>query len=678
MDTNPLLEDRPLPSFARIEPAHAVPAIDQLLGEIRAQTEILLNGPAPGWTNALAPIEDLDDRLNRAWSPISHLHNVADTEDLRAAYNECLPKLTAYATDKYQSEPLYRTFWRVRDGEEYGQLGAAERKIIDNALRDFRLSGIELPPEGRARFKELKQALARLQTKFEENVLDATHAWRKLLADPADLKGLPESALALARQTAQREGMDGLMLTLDIPCYRPVMAYCSNRELREQMYRAYVTRASELAADAGNFDNRAVMEEILQSRRALAQMLGFENFAEYSLATKMAKSTPEVIGFLEDLTRRAKPVAERELQELRDFASARYGARDLQAWDVPYFSERLREERYRISQEDLRPYFPLPRVLDGLFAITRRLYGMRTEPAEAETWHPDVRFFRIIDETDNVRGMFYLDLYARPLKRGGAWMDDCVTRRRRADGSVQTPVAFLNGNFSPPVGESPSLLTHDEVLTLFHEFGHGLHHMLTCVDRPSVAGINGVAWDAVELPSQFMENWCWERDALELLSGHFQTGAPLDSSLLERLRAARNFQSGMQMVRQLEFALFDFRLHMEYEPSRGRTIEALVEDVRRNVAVMQPPAFNRFQNSFTHIFAGGYAAGYYSYKWAEVLSADAYSKFEERGIFDMQTGREFLHHILEMGGSLDAMELFTRFRGRAPQVDALLRHSGIA
>jgi oligopeptidase A len=407
-------------------------------------------------------------------------------------------------------------------------------------------------------------------------------------------------------------------------------------------------------------------------------MLGFENFAEYSLATKMAKSTSEVIAFLEDLARRARPVAERELQELRDFAAARFGARDLQAWDIPYYSERLREERYRISQEELRPYFPLPRVLEGLFDITRRLYGMRIEPAEAETWHPDVRFFRIIDETENVRGMFYLDLYARPLKRGGAWMDDCVTRRRRADGSVQTPVAYLNGNFSPPVGENPSLLTHDEVLTLFHEFGHGLHHMLTCVDRPGVAGINGVAWDAVELPSQFMENWCWERDALEMLSGHFQTGAPLDPTLLERLRAARNFQSGMQMVRQLEFALFDFRLHMEYEPSRGRTIEALVEDVRRDVAVVRPPAFNRFQNSFTHIFAGGYAAGYYSYKWAEVLSADAYSKFEERGVFDVQTGREFLHHILEMGGSFDAMELFMRFRGRPPQVDALLRHSGIA
>ncbi|MCC6714033.1 MAG: M3 family metallopeptidase [Gammaproteobacteria bacterium] len=678
MDTNPLLDDRPLPSFARIEPAHAAPAINQLLGEIKAQTEILLSGPAPGWTSALVPIEALDDRLNRAWSPISHLHNVADTEELRAAYNACLPLLTAYATDKYQSEPLYRTYRRVRDGEEYGRLGAAERRIIDNALRDFRLSGIELPPGGRARFKELKQTLARLQTKFEENVLDATHAWKRHLTDAAELNGLPESALALARQTAQREGMDGWMLTLDIPCYRPVMAYCGNRELREEMYRAHVTRASELGTGAGRFDNHAVMEEILQSRRALAQLLGFENFAEYSLATKMAKSTTEVIGFLEDLAQRAKPVAEKELRELRDFASERYQARDLQAWDIPYFSERLREARYRVSQEELRPYFPLPRVLEGLFAITRRLYGMRIEPAEAETWHPDVRFFRISDENGNVRGMFYLDLYARPLKRGGAWMDDCVSRRRRTDGSVQIPVAYLNGNFSPPVSESPSLLTHEEVLTLFHEFGHGLHHMLTCVERPGVAGINGVAWDAVEVPSQFMENWCWERAALELLSGHFQTGAPLDSSLLERLRAARNFQAGMQMVRQLEFALFDFRLHIECEPSRGRTIEAIVEEVRRDVAVIRPPAFNRFQNSFTHIFAGGYAAGYYSYKWAEVLSADAYSKFEERGIFDMQTGREFLHHILEMGGTLDAMDLFMRFRGRPPQVDALLRHSGIA
>ncbi len=678
MTANPLLEDQPLPSFARIEAAHAVPAIDQLLTEIKAQTDALLNGPAPGWANALAPIEDLDDRLNRAWSPIGHLHNVADTEALRAAYNECLPKLTAYATEKYQSEALYKVYTRVRESDEYVQLGAAERKIVDNALRDFRLSGIGLPPAGRDRFKELKQMLAHLQTKFEENVLDSTHAWKRLVTDVAELSGLPESALALARQTAGREGLEGWMLTLDIPSYRPVMAYCRNRALREEMYRAYVTRASEVEPNAQQYDNSGIMEEILKSRRELAQLLGFGNFAEYSLATKMAKSTPEVIEFLNDLTRRAKPVAEKELQELRAFAAARHQAHELQAWDIPYYSERLREERYNVSQEELRPYFPLPRVLDGLFGVTQRLYGMRIEPAEAEVWHPDVDFFRIIDESGTVRGMFYLDLFARAQKRGGAWMDDCVTRRRRADGSVQIPVAYLNGNFTPPVGETPSLLTHDEVLTLFHEFGHGLHHMLTCVDRPGVAGINGVAWDAVELPSQFMENWCWERDALELLSGHYRTGAPLDSGLLERLRAARNFQSGMQMVRQLEFALFDFRLHMEHGPSRGRTIQSIAEEVRRDVAVLQPPAFNRFQHSFSHIFAGGYAAGYYSYKWAEVLSADAYSKFEERGIFDMQTGREFLHHILELGGSFDAMELFMRFRGRPPRVDALLRHSGIA
>jgi oligopeptidase A len=678
MTSNPLLEDRPLPSFARLEPAHAVPAIEQLLAEIKSQTDALLNRPEPGWTNALAPIEDLDDRLNRAWSPVSHLHNVADTDGLRAAYNECLPKLTAYATEKYQSEPLFRTYKRVRESNEYIQLGAAERKVIDNALRDFRLSGIELPPAGRARFRELKQALARLQTKFEENVLDATHAWKKLVTDVMELSGLPESALALARQTAQREGLEGWMLTLDFPSYRPVMAYCRNRALREEMYRAYVTRASEIAPNAEKYDNSAIMDEILKFRRELAKLLGFGTFAEYSLATKMAKSTLEVIEFLNDLARRAKPVAEKELQELRAFARERYQAPGLEAWDIAFYSERLREERYNISQEELRPYFPLPRVLDGLFGVTQRLYGMRIERAEAEVWHPDVVFFRIIDESGTVRGMFYLDLYARPHKRGGAWMDDCVTRRRRADGTVQLPVAYLNGNFTPPVGETPSLLTHDEVLTLFHEFGHGLHHMLTCVDRPGVAGINGVAWDAVELPSQFMENWCWERDALELLSGHYRTGTPLDSARLERLRAARNFQSGMQMVRQLEFALFDFRLHMEHDPSCGRTIQSIAEEVRRDVAVLQAPAFNRFQHSFSHIFAGGYAAGYYSYKWAEVLSADAYSKFEERGIFDMQTGREFLHHILELGGSFDAMELFTRFRGRPPRVDALLRHSGIA
>jgi oligopeptidase A len=667
-----------LPKFAEIEPGGATLAVNLLLAEIKQQTGVLLQNSNPSWATTLQPIEDLDDQLNRAWSPISHLHNVADNEALRKAYNECLPKLTAWNTEKYQDEALYQAFRRVHDSSEYGQLGVAQRKIIDNALRDFRLSGVELPSAKRERFKEIRQELSRLQTKYEENLLDATQAWKKHITQVKELNGVPISALALAQQTASRNNVDGWMLTLDFPSYRPIMIYCGNRALREEMYTAYLTRASEIGPNAGQFDNSVVMNGILSLRFELARLLGFDNYAEYSLATKMAGSTQQVLSFLDDLAKRSRPIALREMQELRDFACDKFGVEDLQPWDTGYYSERLRESRYNISQEELRPYFPLPQVLVGLFAIVQRLYGLRIVRAEAQVWHPDVSFYKIFDATGDLRGRFYLDPYVRQQKRGGAWMDDCVSRRRRDDGSVQIPVAYLNCNFSPPVGSDPALLTHDEVLTLFHEFGHGLHHMLTRVERPSVAGINGVAWDAVELPSQFMENWCWEKEGLALLAKHYVTGAPLEGSLLERLRAARNFQSGMQMVRQLELALFDFRLHMEYAPAAGKNVEAIAHEVRAAVAVVPIARFNRFQHSFSHIFAGGYAAGYYSYKWAEVLSADAYSKFEERGIFDAQTGREFLQNILEAGGAYDAMELFVRFRGREPKVDALLRHSGIA
>ncbi|MGQ0658550.1 MAG: oligopeptidase A [Chromatiales bacterium] len=680
MNDDPLLEDALLPSFSRIDIAHIEPTLDRLLSGIVANTDDLLRGNAePSWQKTLEPIEDLDDRLNRMWSPVSHLHNVADNDALRAVYSACLPKLTRYFAEKYQNEALYRAFRHVRDGAKYTQLGAAQRMIIDNALRDFRLAGIELDSSGRERVRQIRQELSRLQTSFEENVLDATQAWTKLVAHAEVLQGLPESALALARQAAERRGKTGWMLTLEFPSYRPVMAYCANRPLREEMYTAYVTRASDQGPHAGQWDNSPIMDEILRLRAELARLLGFDNFANYSLATKMAKSSRQVLDFLNDLVRRARPCAQRELEELRAFAADRHGVRTLQAWDIRYYSEKLREEKYAVSQEMLRPYFPVPRVLDGLFAVVRRLYGIRIAPrGNVDVWHPDVLFFEISDEAGELRGMFYLDLYARPHKRGGAWMDECVTRRRRPDGSVQIPVAYLTCNFTPPLGSDPALLTHDEVLTLFHEFGHGLHHMLTRVDHPSVAGINGVAWDAVELPSQFMENWCWERDALDLIARHYRSAEPLDPRLLERLRAARNFQSGMQMVRQLEFAIFDFRLHLDYDPGADRTVQAVVDEVRREVAVVQPPAFNRFQHVFSHIFAGGYAAGYYSYKWAEVLSADAYSKFEERGIFDTATGREFLHCVLETGGSADALELFVRFRGREPSPEALLRHSGIA
>lgn len=680
MNDIPSQEPAPLPAFSSIEVAQIEPGLDRLLAGIVADTAALLQSGAPAdWHGALEPIENLEDTLNRYWSPVSHLHNVADNEALRAAYNACLPRLTAYFSERYQNEDLYRAFQRVRHSPQYYDLGTAVRKLVDNALRDFRLAGIELDSAGRERLRQIKQDLSRLQTRFEENVLDATQEWKKPIEDAGALDGVPESALALAKQTAVQHGRSGFLLTLEFPSYRPVMAYCANRGLREEMYTAYVTRASGEGPHAGRWDNSAIMDEVLNLRAELAHLLGYRNFAAYSLATRMATSPEQVLDFLGGLARRARPVAERELAELRAFAADRYGVGALEAWDIPYYSERLREARYAVSQEALRPYFPAPRVLEGLFAVVQRLYGIRVAPRDnVDVWHPDVRFFEIRDQNGEMRGMMYVDLYARPHKRGGAWMDECVSRRRRPDGSVQLPVAYLTCNFTPPVGDDPALLTHDEVVTLFHEFGHGLHHLLTRVDRPSVAGINGVAWDAVELPSQFMENWCWEADALDLIARHYRTSEPLERALLGRLRSARNFQSGMQMLRQIEFATFDFRLHMEYEPAAGRSVQAILDDVRQEVAVLQPPAFNRFQHSFSHIFAGGYAASYYGYKWAEVLSADAYSRFEENGIFDTATGRDFLHCVLEPGGSVDAMELFVRFRGREPDPEALLRHNGIS
>ncbi|HTT08783.1 MAG TPA: M3 family metallopeptidase [Gammaproteobacteria bacterium] len=678
-ENNPLLAPGPLPAFHAIKPEHMEPAIDALLGGLKKATARLLDtNQPPSWENTLRPLEDMEDRLNRAWSPVGHLHNVADTEAVRAAYNACLPKITNYATERYQNELLHRTYREIAGSPASMKLGPAERKIIDNALRDFRLSGIDLSPPDRVRFKEMKQRLSQLQTRFEENLLDATQAWKRHVTDESQLDGLPETALALAAQTAAREGKTGWVLTLDLPCYRPVMAYAHDRLLRREIYEAYVTRASELGLHDGRWDNSAIMDDILRLRGEMARLLGFKNFAEYSLATKMAHSTSQVLEFLLDLARRSKPYAERELEELRAFAAGHGGPSSLAAWDVPYYAERLREQRFNLSQEELRPYFPVPVVLQGMFKLVERLYGLHVKAASAETWHPDVRFFTLHEADGAVRGMFYVDLYARPLKRGGAWMDECVSRRRREDGSLQLPVAYLNCNFSPPVEGRPSLLTHDEVLTLFHEFGHGLHHLLTAVDRPSVAGINGVAWDAVELPSQFMENWCWEREVLDWIGRHHQTGKPLDDTLYQRLRASRNFHAGLQMVRQLEFALFDFRLHTEYEPAQGRTTLAILEEVRRQVAVIDAPAFNRFPHGFSHIFAGGYAAGYYSYKWAEVLSADAYARFREEGLFNPVTGRQFLNAILEQGGARDAMELFVAFRGREPRIDALLLEYGMA
>jgi oligopeptidase A len=577
-----------------------------------------------------------------------------------------------------QNEALYQAYKQIAEGPEYARLDTAQRKIIDNSIRDFRLSGIALAPSQRDRYKALMQELSSVQAKFEENLLDATNAWKLQITDKARLAGLPDSAIGLAKQTAEREGMEGWLFNLEFPSYYPVLTYADDRELRREVYTAYVTRASDEGPNAGKWDNGPLMEQLLALRHEAAQLLGFANYAERSIETKMAQSTDQVMQFLTDLAERSLPKAREDLEAVRSFAREQHSADTLESWDISYYSEKLRQHQYAISQEELKPYFPETRVLPGMFAVVQRLYGLDIrEIPGVDTWHPSVRFYEIHDAAGQVRGQFYLDLYARPHKRGGAWMDDCIARRMTASGP-QTPVAYLTCNFSPPIGNDPALFTHDEMITLFHEFGHGLHHMLTQVDYAGVSGISGVAWDAVELPSQFMENWCWEREALDLIAGHYQTGEPLPQQLYERMQAARNFQSAMQMVRQLEFSLFDFRIHRDFDPVKGGRVYDILDEVRQQVAVMKPPSFNRFPHSFSHIFAGGYGAGYYSYKWAEVLSADAFSAFEEAGIFDRETGKRFLTAILERGGSCEPMELFIDFRGREPTIDALLRHSGLA
>ena len=675
--SNPLLEMDALPAFSRITPELIETAIDQLLSENREKVQHLLDsGQQHDWKNLIEPLELIDDRLSRAWSPVSHMNSVVNSEELRQAYNACLPKLSDYATEMGQNSALCDAYKAVAAKRE--DLDEAQNKLLDNALLDFHLSGVDLPPDKKQRYKEISQSLSQLTTKFEENLLDATNAWSKLVTDESELAGLPDSAMALAAQTArQRDHQEGWLLTLEFPSYLPVMTYADNRELRHEVYQAFSTRASDQGPHAGEWDNSEVMEQILALRHEQAQLLGFANYAERSLARKMARSTEEVMQFLVDLAERSRPQAQRELNELKAFAKEQHGMQELEAWDIGYYAEKLRQERYDISQEDLKPYFPETRVIPGMFAVVERLYGISIKQVEGvDTWHPDVLFYEIRDHDNRLRGQFYLDLYARPKKRGGAWMDDCASRFF-TDSVEQIPVAYLTCNFTPPVDGKPSLLTHDEVETLFHEFGHGLHHLLTRIDYPAVAGISGVAWDAVELPSQFMENWCWEREALDLISGHVETGEPIPDELYQRMRKAKNFQSAMMMVRQLEFSLFDFRIHLEYEPEKGGRIYELLDEVREQVAVIRPPAWNRFPHGFSHIFAGGYAAGYYSYKWAEVLSADAFSLFEERGIFDAEAGRAFLHEILEQGGSKEAMELFVAFRGREPEIEPLLRHSGI-
>lgn len=677
MSQNPLLEQGQLPDFESIKPEHVKPAVEQCINDARKTIDDVLARGDFSWNGLIEPLTDADEKLEHVWAPVSHLNSVVSTPELREAHDSCLPLLSDYATYVGQHKGLFDAYETLRNSDEFAELTEAQQKLINDTLRDFRLSGVDLPADKKKRYAEISSRLSDLSSTFSNNLLDATHAWTCLITDESRLAGLPDSIKEAAKETAADQEKEGWLFTLDIPSYLPVMLYAEDRELRKDMYQAFVTRASETGPNGGKFDNSAVMAETLALRHEMAKLLGFNDYAEMSLATKMAESPEQVLGFVKDLADKSMPQAKEEYAEVEAFAKEQ-GVEKMEAWDVPYFSEQLKQQRYSISDELLRPYFPEQQVLNGLFEVVKRLFGMTvSEQKDVKTWHENVRFFRIHDADGHLRGSFYLDLYARQGKRGGAWMADFVGRRVHADGELQNPVAFLTCNFSKPVGGKPALFTHDEVLTLFHEFGHGLHHMLTQVDTAGLSGINGVEWDAVELPSQFLENWCWEPEALALISGHYETGEPLPQELLDKMLAARNYQSAMQMMRQLEFSLFDMRIHHEFDEKKGARISEILSEVREQTSVRIPPEYNRFQHSFGHIFAGGYAAGYYSYKWAEVLSSDAFARFEEEGIFSAATGRDFLQVILERGGSRKAADLFQEFRGREPSVEPLLRHSGI-
>ncbi|MBE0494641.1 MAG: M3 family metallopeptidase [Thiomicrospira sp.] len=677
MQTSSLIEL--LPDFNALQADQIEAKVDQLLADSRHQlAQIVACDAPPSWQNLVEPMEQIEHGFESIWEPIGHLDSVRNADDWHAAYDACLQKVTEYHTEVGQNQALFARFNQLANSPAYAELNIAQKKVVDNALRDFRLSGIALPAAQQAQYKQISQRLSQLSSQFGNQVLKATQAWSKHITDANELAGLPESALGLLQQYAQQKQLDGWRVTLDGPSYLAVMTYADNRELREQVYRAFSTRASD-QADNPELDNSANIDEIRQLRHQLALLLGFNNYAERSLATKMVESTDQVIGFLRDLARQAKPQAQQDLTNLREFANRQLGLTDLQPWDVTYVSDKLKQQRLNLSQEVLKPYFPVEQTLGGLFNLVERLFGVKAvQVSGVSVWHDEVRFYELHDEQDQLVAGFYLDLYARENKRGGAWMDTVQTRWRHPNGELQVPVAHLICNFTPPIGSKPACLTHDEVTTLFHEFGHGLHHMLTEMEHMDISGINGVPWDAVELPSQFMENFCWEREGLDLISGHVETGEALPDALFESLKQSRHFQSAMMMVRQLEFSLFDFLLHAEYDPQVVESVESVIQRVRDEVAVIQPPSYNRFAHSFSHIFAGGYAAGYFSYKWAEVLSADAFSLFEEQGILDVETGRKFKNTILAAGGSVDPMVLFKAFRGREPQIDALLRHSGIA
>jgi oligopeptidase A len=667
-----------LPKFSQLNPKTIAKELDGLLQIHRHQLDELLKQEQFTWENLFAPMQVMSDELSKLWGPIGHINSVLNTTEWREAYNQCLPILTIYFTELGQNKSLYKAIQSIKDGEAFNGLDAVQQKVITDDLRDFLLAGVTLEGDKKQRYAQIQQCMSELTTKFEENVLDATQAWHFYSEDNTPLKGLPEHTIALAKATAQEKDLEGYVLTLDVPCYLAVMKYADDSQLREKFYEAFVTRASDKGPNAGEFDNSDVMVDILKLREESSQLLGFENYAQYSLVTKMAESSNQVVTFLEDLLAKSKAFAEKEFLELKKFAQEDLNLSDLHAWDLAYVSEKLQHAKYSINQEMLRPYFPEDKAFEGMFEVIKRIYGMQVEEVKSfDAWHEQVRLFKISDEENNIRGYFYADLYARAQKRGGAWMDDLQGRFIAENEQVQTPVAFLTCNFNKPVGDQPALLTHDDVVTLFHEFGHTLHHLMTQVDYLSLSGINGVAWDAVELPSQFMENFCWQTEAIPLFSKHHQSGEAIPEDLFSSMLAAKNFQTAMQMVRQIEFSLFDMLLHSQPAPENANQVHGLLTKVREKTSVIPVPEFNRFELSFSHIFAGGYGAGYYSYKWAEVLSADAFAQFEERGVFDRKTGDAFLQAILEKGGSKEPMELFVDFRGREPSNEALLRHSGL-
>ena len=686
--SNPLLDFSGLPRFDQFRPEHVTPAIEQLIKEA-AEVVTRLEAPTDtvSWDSFVVPLEEATERLGRAWGVVNHLNHVADTPELRATYNENQPKVTEFWTSLGQNEALFAKYKALRNGPEFAGFSPARKRIVENALRDFRLGGAELPADKKQRFADIQEQQAALSTRFSQNVLDATNDYKLLVEHEAELSGLPEDVKQAARASAEQDGKAGWQFTLHFPSYFPVLQMAHHRALREKIYRASATKASEegvVFSKREEWDNSGVIVELLKLRHEEAQLLEYANFAEVSLVPKMAESPKHVVEFLEDLARRARPFAEKDLEELRTFARNELAIDELQSWDVTFASEKLREQRYAFSAQEVKEYFPEPKVVEGLFNVIQNLFSVQIKPDDAPVWHPDVRFFRI-ERDGQLIGQFYLDLYARAGKAPGAWMDDARGRRLATGGIVQTPIAYLTCNFTPPATVDgklqPSLFTHDEVITLFHEFGHGLHHMLTEVEELSVSGISGVEWDAVELPSQFMENFCWEWDKLQQMTSHVKLGVPLPRALFDKMTAAKNFQSGMMTLRQVEFSLIDMHLHYDFDPTSERTVQELIDGIRKQFSVIIPPSFNRFQHSFSHIFAGGYAAGYYSYKWAEVLSADAYAAFEEaleHGAEHLtETGRRFQREILAVGGSRPALESFKAFRGREPSIDALLRHSGM-